>query len=288
MKDMRAHVSSIAVVISLAALSGCVYYQQLDQPADGAGPSDARPQLPVDAGADANCAMNGVCDPGGGKVGLAGQIVLADTRQPLLDAAADVKVILYDALAFAQNPTTATPIGETTIDDQGVIAPVVFPAPATGYVAISLEPQNGDWVRTAVFEPAQSGLAITDLTLVAVSTALDQQWSSSAGIAGSFAQTGAILFRFTVGGNPRTGVVPTSNGTAISAVNAFYFTGNLAQTIDPVLEQTGASGSVLAINTPLVNHSGQGGEPTGCGWESRLAAAIPGVISQFDVPAFCP
>jgi hypothetical protein len=76
--------------------------------------------------------------------------------------------------------------------------------------------------------------------------------------------------------------VITESGTPDTASD-YYFSDPASapqtrRTISTSQSSTGASGSVLLINSGLVPHSGTGGETDGCIWESALATTIRGVM----------
>jgi len=217
-----------------------------------------------------------------------------DPGSPTSSGPCSITLQFYDALAFAQNPTGTTPVTPEllTINDCGHYVAKNIPAPGTGYLAVGVEDlaPNDNYTLTGVAIPAMSGLQRKGLKTYAVRNSSDDKWSSGAGVAQNFSQLGAYMPIFLYGDVPASGVVVTSNGSPVPTNNEWFFSdtdpSERAMIVDAATQPaTGANGSAIVINTPLVNHSGQGGEPTGCVWHSDLAAAIAGVYFVQTVSA---
>ena len=117
----------------------------------------------------------------------------------------------------------------------------------------------------------------------AVRNETDTAWSTSAGLVGpTFADRGVVAMNFRYQGTGRPGVTITRNGsTQIADDHYFSDAGPARTTVDPGLLVTGTNGTALLLNSPLENHSGQGGEPTGCEWQLGVAVATSGVVLWF-------
>jgi hypothetical protein len=207
----------------------------------------------------------------------------------------DLYVQAYDALQFAANPASATPLAtsQTTVDGCGRFRLVDLQPPAGGFVAIATDdadaaPENNIHATTATFHPLGANVKLDDLSALATRNDTATQWTVSAGSpfgASSFADVGVILLYFTAGGLPREGVTVVQNGSTVPA-NDYYFSDAsplLRLNIDSAQSSTGPDGSALFVNGALTNYSGAGAEPLGCTWPSRPAATIPGVVVFVEV-----
>lgn len=236
--------------------------------------------------------------PAAGKVTVCGQITDVQSGDSLQAAGAtgaqcgstpsaagpcSVQLQFYDAVEFAANPATATPVApaDLYVDDLGRYRAEDLTPPAGGYLAVALDDAVGTSDRhrlTAVVTPAVAG-ASQLLRAFVTRRQTDTAWTASAGLAGStFADRGVLAAIFRYQGIGRAGVTITRNGTAAPADD--YYFADAGQTLSAVdsAGPTGTSGGVLLLNSGLVEHSGTGGEPSACQWPSRPAAAIPGVV----------
>ncbi len=201
----------------------------------------------------------------------------------------------YDALAFAQSPSTTPPVTpeKLTINDCGNYVAENIPAPATGYLAVGVDdidpsPSADNYALAGVAIPASSGLRRDGLKTYAVRNSSDMKWLTDAGITGTFGEKGAYMPIYLYGDVPAPDVVVTANGSPVPAASEFFFKDTdpyERAMLDPAAVMTGANGSAIVINTPLTDHSGQGGEPDGCVWHTDLAAAIAGVYFVQTVSA---
>jgi hypothetical protein len=288
-------------------LAGCTYIDiHIGDETDAGVPvppiADAAPPLPDADSPPLPCSCP---QPTPGKFMICGRIYDLETSQPVASAASVLKVDLYDALMFANNPTATPPLGTATVDgvgcyraDDGGVTP-----PFTAYVAAATDDvpgQNDDWVRTAVAVPSGAGQRMTDVVAWATRHTTDQQWSTSAGLAGqTFAERGVYVGIFVdpnlpplgpLHGTPVAGVRVTENGS-VKATNDYPFADVqplLRTTVAPAQDVTGPSGSVLYTGGTLTQYSGSGAEPAGCAWPSTLAATIPGAVFVHERVAQCP
>lgn len=197
----------------------------------------------------------------------------------------EFSIQFYDALDFAGDPANATPLEPETfdVDDCGRFKAVNIPRPSLGFLGIGIDDPGspGTYRLTGVAFPVASAEVRNRVKGYLVEEATNQAWSSTAGLAApSFVDRGAFMTVFTVGGTPRPGVRLTEAG-AVEAANDYYFDDAVATTrtsIDAALSETQINGAAIKINSGLSEHSGTGGEPSGCTWESALAAAIPTVL----------
>jgi hypothetical protein len=200
----------------------------------------------------------------------------------------------FDALDFAANPTTTTPLqpGEFTIDDCGRWAAKDLPRPGLGFLGIGLDDETnpGIYRLTGVAFPAVANQTKTKVRAYVVLDADVQAWSTDAGQT-DFATQGVFATTFyrgtaSSGYVPVAGVQITEAGN-VEAANDWYFDDTILtsrKSVSDTLTATGPNGSGLKINSGLVEHSGTGAEPSGCTWTSALARAIPGVV--FYSPRF--
>jgi hypothetical protein len=228
--------------------------------------------------------------------------------------ATTIKIDLYDALGFANNPTTTQPIGSATIDecgryiaDNGGVTP-----PFTGYVAVATDDKDGAmpgmYARVGVATPSSAGMKVT-LNAFVMENDLDMAWSTMAAIGGqTFVQRGIYVPVFVDGsdqfpagldattwpfkGLPVGGVKILENGM-VKAANDYYFTDT--NPVNRLLAAPSGGGDVTTINGSglytggtLTMYSGTGGEPAGCTWPSTLAATIPNVVFVQERVAECP
>lgn len=75
-------------------------------------------------------------------------------------------------------------------------------------------------------------------------------------------------------------MVITAGGTT-KPDDDYYFDDTDAETrlsVDPSQTSTGTNGMGLLVDSNLGQHSGTGGAPSGCEWQSELATSIPTVL----------
>jgi len=222
---------------------------------------------------------------------LCDEIPLADRTGPCR-----LDVTFYDALDFTQNPTGAAPlqVGELLLNDCGHFMARDIPTPALGYLAVAIDDDNetsaDDHVLSSTcFAVAPSEL-VAGLQVLAVTHATDQAWTATArdpfGVT-KFSEKGVAFLLYHHRGEPVPGVQPTRDPTGVMPSDTFYFSDiypDSRTTVDPAREATGADGSALVINSPLVDHAGVGGLSDDCVWKPTLAKSVPGAVMgiQFD------
>lgn len=207
----------------------------------------------------------------------------------------DLYVQAYDAVQFAANPASATPLSssEISLDGCGRFRFANLQPPAQGFAAIATDdadaaPENNIHATTATFHALGTNVRLDDLDVPSARSDTATQWTVSAGSpfgASSFADVGATLFYFTADGLPRAGVTVVQNGSAVPA-NDYYFSDAsplLRLNIDSAQSSTGPDGSALFVNGMFTNYSGTGAEPVGCTWPSTPAVTIPGVVVFVEI-----
>ncbi len=291
----------------LALLPACSLYQaENDDHVDAARvPWDFDAQVVADAGPpEMACAPDLPCPSAApGRVTVCGRLLDVETdlgiesanprwaecgtAKAATDGPCQLEIQFYDALDFAGNPTGATPLQYANLyrDDCGRFVAENVQRPSLGFLGIGVDDASGepDTHRlTGVAFPVTSGQIRTREMVYSLRTETDVAWSAQAGLgASSFVDRGVILTLFVDGdGAPVAGAKVVSNGS-VRAADDYYFSDTnprLRSTVDPSLTAAGLNGAGLMLNSPLVEHSGMGGEPTGCHWSSALAASIPGVL----------
>ena len=264
---------------------------------------------PTSPGTDFSCPT-----PANGKVTVCGQIADVENDDSLQAAGAtgapcdptpsangpcSVQIQFYDPVTFAANLATATPIAPATlyVDDRGRFRAEDLTPPAGGYLALALDDAVGTTDRhrlTGVVTPVVAG-GFQVVRAFVTRRQTDTTWTASAGLSGStFADLGVIAAIFRYQGVGRAGVTITRSGAAAPADDYYFVDAGQTRSAVDSAGPTGASGGVLLLNSGLVQHSGTGGEPSGCQWPNRSAASIPGVVlvqlldAQTGAGALCP
>jgi hypothetical protein len=218
-----------------------------------------------------------------------------DPQNPTTSGPCALQILAYDAIAFGTNPAAATPLprGDVYIDDCGRYRVTDIETNGTGpFIGLGFDDANmplgpaGVTVTAAVTTGKQGMTATRDIEGYIARQATAGMWQASGGpsLAGGIY---ALVFRqHKTGANDVTmnqaGVTVTKMGNTIPA-NDFYF-GSTAMdrtTIDAAAVATGANGTVLVTNASVadsVSYSGQGGLGTGCRWELRAGASLPGMV----------
>ena len=251
-------------------------------------------QVPADAGVTwdaaepdaqnvqlAPCDPNPVCPtPQANHTSVCGTIVHADTGTPL--SAPELRQIQLDVRS---DLSTIVTIAEITECAQ--YSAVDFPTPPLqALVVVSDRDSEGRWVTTPSDFPPAAGQALDDLTVLAISSEVDAQWSECAFGAGAptFAERGSTIVVFENGSQPQEGVTVTN----VPADSVFYLTGST-----PILRQcpsstapTAPNGSVLVTNgTQGVNATG--GIPSNCVWQPLLVPNPSGILKVHRHSASC-
>lgn len=305
---------ALALVLGLCA---CDLYQDVgDGPADGGNSIDADTR---DANlTDAIPANVGQPEPG--RMSVTGRVYdletglpvsiatpngdTCDLDNPTTSGPCSLRFALYDALAFANNPTGTPPIAFDSVHDSGYgalrddgtfVAENIVP-PQLGFLAIAVFDTGASdpWRMSWVAMPAQHGQLTTGVKLRALRTSTEQTWMNTADYpfgTATFSEVGVYLATFVdQNGLPVSGVKVTNAG-AIEADKDYYFADTNPWThtvIDPAQDATGANGSVLMVDVALSPKGGQESEPAGCDWPEDLGAAVPGTIMGQHRPAICP
>lgn len=254
----------------------------------------------------AECGRISCANAAPGKVNVCGQLAdietsarldlgaggLCDSANPADDGPCSLELSFYDALAFAQNPTGATPLtyDRLRVNECGWFAAEGIPAPQLGFLGIGLDDADADddHVLTGVALPVSGGQRVDDITVYATRLSSVQMWTDSAGMpfgAQNFAERGAYAPIYLHCDQPMPGVTVISGGSPQAANDYYYSDADalMRTTIDAGLSSTGANGSALLVDAELVQHTGSGGDIGTCEWNSALAAAIPGVIFAQEV-----
>jgi hypothetical protein len=290
----------IAIAGLALFLSGCALYFGKDDDDDVVTDDDIAPPwpdagLPIDAGwLPPDASPNDCPAPQVGNISICGRIRDVANSRPVGSSQA-VTLRFYDALDYASNPTTAMPLapGSLTIEIDGDYTATDIPRPALGFVAIVADddPNAGTtiYAPTALALPVSAGITYNGTTAWVLRNATDTSWTQAAGLGSSFVTQGAVLACYDYFGAPAPGVRITEGGN-VEAANDFYFSDmNQLERINvaPAQNQTGADGCGLKLSSDLVQHSGQGGEPSGCWWESELARSTPGALWVSTLGPLC-
>ena len=203
---------------------------------------------------------------------------------PTTDGPCSVGIRFYDALDFAGNPSGAVPIvpGSLVVDDCGRFRATEVAPGGLSFVAVVTDDAIGTTDRHRR-SSANVAASTSKLRTYVVRNETDTAWSTSAGLVGpTFVDRGVVAMDFRYQGAGRAGVTVTRNGSTQIA-DDYYFSdgGPMRTTVDPGLLVTGTNGTGLILNSTLQNHSGQGGEPTGCEWQLGVAVATSGVVLWF-------
>jgi hypothetical protein len=280
-----------ALVAALIALPGCALY--FEEEGDDQPPPPPWPDAgwwDVDAGTSpdadpGDCNAPLTCPAASpNRVSVCGRVLDVATENAVLPS--QVAITAYDALEYAGDPNNAQPLDYESLsyDECARFRLVNVERPALGFIALSTDDPADSGMDTyamaAVAFPVGSAETRTRERLYAINRTTDSLWTSQAGLTGgSFVTRGAVLAVFLgEDGQPVSGVTVTEGG-ATEPANDYYFANAnpwARTTVDSAMDATGANGSVLKLESPLVEHSGQGG----CegAWDSALAASIPGVL----------
>lgn len=218
----------------------------------------------------------------------------ADRTGPCL-----MKVEFYDALGFAQNPTGTLPLptDDLVVNDCGWFRGTNIPTPALGFLAVGVndsvdvDPADDVWVFTGVAFPVAPGDRRPNQITYVVANDTDTKWTETAASpfgATTFSEKGVFFPIFMLEGEPVEGVKVTRDPAGVVPNDDYYFSDTdptVRATVDPAQDATGPNGAGLLVNSPLVDHGGEGGLPAGCVWKTDLAKSIPGVVFANERPA---
>jgi len=228
---------------------------------------------------------------------------LCDPDNPTADGPCSLAVTFYDAVAFAGNPDTALPLpsGDVEIDNCGRYRGPSIDVPGTApYIGVAVDNANGVniWRRSGVAVLVSANLLESKARTYAVKATTITAWTSTAGVdfgGDDFWEHGVYVPLFMIGtpvidrDDPANNVPKRVAGVTITAAGNpdssrdWYFSDtdpNQLTTVVPATggqDATGANGAGLMVDSALDQHSGTGGEPSGCVWASNLAASIPNV-----------
>ena len=208
-----------------------------------------------------------------------------------------LKIVAYDAVQFATDPGTATPlqVGSVCIDDQGHFRVADISIPVSPLIGLGLDDAAaadmgpaGVTNAVGIAVPKAGMTASKNVEHFVVTAATTMSWLSSGGpdiangiYAGVFRQHTCPMGNCT--GDPLaeqagvTWVKPRGN--------PYYFQASetTRTTIDTGQTMTGANGTGLLTNVALSDgftFSGVGGitDTTNCRWETHAAAALPDIV----------
>ena len=261
---------------------------------DGGGDGDGG------AGIDAMdpCAADGVCTPPmPGDTTLCGRVLDIETSAAIGSGAAEIpRVRIFDPLEFAINPTGADAIAEVAPDECGWFSVTIdalfgFTVVHTGNEEITA---SAPFVNVATNVSAGAG-QIVRINAYALRDEVDTQWSTSAGLAGTFSDGGAFVMMYIdleadavvspFQGAPVTGV--TIDVTIGGGVD-YYFADDGAITrssIDTNATSTLTSGAGILLQPPSL--SSIGGDHPSCTFSDITALALPGLIQVQELDGSC-
>lgn len=215
---------------------------------------------------------------------------------PTATGACALKLVPYDAAAFATNPATATPLPSTLfIDDCGRFRLADIPAPASGLIGIGLDDAAAAGMGPAgvtqttgagiIFDP---GAAHKDFEVYVASKATTDQWDASSGATGPKVSTGlyAVTYRAgKTGAATQAGVQVTKSNNVVPTPQAAYFAAGTSRTaIDPAATATTDNGSVLVSGASLADsltwggQSDFGADAATCQWENHGGVSLPFIV----------
>ena len=267
-------------------------------PADAAVDSGVDAQQP-DAGADAGppCSQAPACpSPSAGRSMICGRIFDTETSTPAAKAE-DLRVSFFAALDLASNPEGTAAEFTVTPDEcgffvsadathQGVTVPANVPI-----VAVGIDDVGGaldEHVFTVVALSVSAGGKNENVHGYATLKGTDAKWSG--GLDGAtLAEQGVYLGIYLDPAKPAVGPyagAPVAGVTIIAddverAGADFYFEDTNVlerkQAVGSQANGTGANGSALLVNQPLVQFTGRPA-PRGCTWPSAPGATIPNAV----------
>lgn len=247
--------------------------------------------------------------PAAGKQSICGQIVDLKTNQPFQSSGATgtkcsattadgpcaLGIKAFDAIAFANNPGGATPlgVGNVYIDDCGRYRVQDISQPSGPYVGLGFDDADtaklgpaGVTNAVGVATVAGGGLITKDFDGFVAAKATTDLWTSSGGPTigqGMFLnifrphQTGE-------GGQPGVTFCRQQGATCNAVPNDdFYFSATETglTTVDPATSSTGANGAVIVINAHISDggiNSGFGAIDAKCVWQTHPGSSIPNVL----------
>ncbi len=255
----------------------------------------------IGTGAGFACAL-----PEAGKQTICGQLYDLATNQPFAAPGADcvpctattaagpcsIGIRAYDAISFATNPQTATPLvtGEVVIDDCGRYKVPDITVPTGPFIGLGIDDADGTKQGPAgstnavgVATPKLAGTATKDFEGFIVTQATTEAWEASGGppLAGGLY---VPIFRaMRAGLTNQAGVTVTRDGAMIAADDHYFSAGQAGRTtIDPTASATGANGTAVVTNAAVADglaySADPGPLPAECAWDKRAGASLPFIV----------
>lgn len=229
-----------------------------------------------------------------------------DPMAPAADGPCALGIIPYDAIAFAMNPMTATPLalGGECIDDMGHYVLKDITLPAGPFIGLGLDDammanRGPGGVTNTVGVAAKKfpGLSLTNFEHWIVKASTTTAWASTGGPTISTGYYAPVYRAHCVNapngpdtqctGDPsinQAGVQFTKSG-ATEPSNTFYFQAAQAtrHDVDTTATATGVNGTALVNNASISDslvYSGQGAltDTTNCQWDTKAGQTLPGVV----------
>lgn len=267
------------------------------------------------AGGGCACPMT----PASGKQNICGQIYDFETNMPYVatgaagtrcttgatDGPCALSIVPYDAVAFAMNPTGATPLAvdDVCIDDMGRYYLKNVTEPAGPYIGMGLDDTAaanmgpmGITNTVGVALKKDPDKATTGFEEWIVKPSTTAAWAASGGpmiSTGYYAPVYRAHCVDTTGSGPgcsgdlfaNASGVQFTRSSMTEPLNTFYF--QAAQTtrhdVDTTATATGANGTALVNNAQISDslaYSGTGGltDTTNCKWDTKAGQTLPGVV----------
>jgi hypothetical protein len=253
-----------------------------------------------------------------GKQTICGQIYDVETNMPFRATGATgtqctagatsgpcaLAVNAYDAVAFGENPTTATPLanGGIYIDDCGRYRITDLTQPSSTFVGLGFDDATAANVGpggvtnpTGIALAGNPGAATKGVEAWIAATSTTDKWMTSGGPPVSGGIYAAIFRAHTCDANTgvctgdafanQAGVIMTKGMPTRVTEPAKYFTASETgrTTIDSTATATGANGTALVTGASVLDgfvYSGNMGlsDTTNCQWEFHAAASLPNIV----------
>ena len=218
------------------------------------------------------------------------------------DGPCAIAITAYDAVAFATNPATATPlaVGSACIDDMGRFAIADIASPAGPQIGLGIDDINAanmgpPGVSNAVgiaVSKSGIGMAISGVEDWIVTEATTTSWQTTGGpsIAGGIfaAVYRAHCIDSGCTGDPlanQAGATITKSGTPVPGSDSYFQAADATRTtIDGAATATGANGTGLYVGAAIGDgpiYGGTGGitDTVDCQWGQLNAASLPGIVT---------
>lgn len=282
--DMRPCI--FIVTVALAACGGSGSNPSADggnASSDGGdGDGGSSPDAMIDCNAAITCpnpSMDGYT--------FCGRIVDVESDQLIADPSA-VGLSIYDAQDFTDDPFAATALAANIeIDSCGRFRATDVAQAPTGNAILAIDDAGDEYIMTASVLQVAAGDRVPDVMLRSVRTATNEAWSAQGGLppGTTFASLGTWIAIFTYRDQPVQGV-ELMRGINTVPQDSFYFgdqdTGRT--TVTTAVEETGANGTGLMLDSPVQTHSGTGGEEANCAWPEVLAFGLEDVFFVSELP----